>query len=64
MKLMKVDPLGDLKKNINSKDYNVVASNSKAVLKAFSDLDEYDSSSTMLETVPIQKKTITQTFRH
>ena len=46
MKLMKVDPLGDLKKNINSKDYNVVASNSKAVLKAFSDLDEYDSSST------------------
>lgn len=39
MKLMKVDPLGDLKKNINSKDYNVVASNSKAVLKAVDELD-------------------------
>lgn len=39
MKLLKVDPLGDLKKNINSKDYNVVASNSKAVLKAVDELD-------------------------
>ena len=39
MKLMKVDPLGDLKKTINSKDYNVVASNSKAVLKAVDELD-------------------------
>ena len=39
MKLMKVDPLGDLKKNINSKDYNVVASNSKVVLKAVDELD-------------------------
>ena len=39
MKLMKVDPLGDLKENINSKDYNVVASNSKAVLKAVDELD-------------------------
>ena len=39
MKLMKVDPLGDLKKNINSKDYNVVASNSKTVLKAVDELD-------------------------
>ena len=39
MKLMKVDPLGDLKKNINSKDYNVVASNSKAVLKAVDEID-------------------------
>ena len=39
MKFMKVDPLGDLKKNINSKDYNVVASNSKSVLKAVDELD-------------------------
>ncbi len=39
MKLMKVDPLGDLKKKINSKDYNVVASNSKTVLKAVDELD-------------------------
>lgn len=39
MKFMKVDPLGDLKKNINSKDYNVVASNSKTVLKAVDELD-------------------------
>lgn len=39
MKLMKVDPLGDLKKSINSKDYNVVASNSKTVLKAVDELD-------------------------
>jgi len=39
MKLLKVDPLGDLKKTINSKDYNVVASNSKAVLKAIDELD-------------------------
>lgn len=45
MKLMKVDPLGELKKNINSKDYNVVASNSKAVLKAVDELDNLDSSS-------------------
>jgi len=48
MKLMKVDPLGDLKKNINSKDYNVVASNSKTVLKAVDELDansfEYEAS--------------------
>ena len=45
MKLLKVDPIGDLKKNINTKDYNVVNSNKKAVLKAVDDLDNYDSSS-------------------
>ena len=42
MKFMKVDPIGDLKKNINSKDYNVVSSNSKAVLKAVDALDNMD----------------------
>ena len=42
MKLMKVDPIGDLKKGINSKDYNVVSSNSKAVLKAVDALDNLD----------------------
>ena len=45
MKLLKVDPIGDLKKNINTKDYNVVNSNKKAVLKAVDDIDTYDSSS-------------------
>lgn len=54
MKLMKVDPLGDLKKNINSKDYNVVASNSKAVLKAVDELDansfESETSTTSADT--------------
>ena len=42
MKLMKIDPLGDLKKNINPKDYDVVSSNSKAVLKAVDDLENLD----------------------
>ena len=44
MKFMKIDPLGDLKKNLNQKDYNVVSANSKAVLKAMDELDNYDSS--------------------
>lgn len=44
MKMMNVDPLGDLKKNINSKDYAVVASNSKSVLHAIDELDKLDSS--------------------
>ena len=44
MKLMKVDPIGDLKKNLNQKDYNVVSANSKAVLKAMDELENYDSS--------------------
>ena len=42
MKLMKIDPIGDLKKNINPKDYDVVSSNSKAVLKAVDDLENLD----------------------
>ena len=45
MKMLNVDPLGDLKKNINSKDYAVVASNSKSVLHAIDELDKLDSSS-------------------
>ena len=44
MKFMKIDPLGDLKKNLNQKDYNVVSANSKAVLKAMDELENYDSS--------------------
>lgn len=44
MQMMKIDPIGDLKKDINEKDYKVVSSNSKAVIKAIDDLDNYNSS--------------------
>ena len=40
MKLMNMDPTAELKKNINQKDYDVVAANSKAVLKAMDALDD------------------------
>lgn len=50
MKMMNVDPLGDLKKNINSKDYAVVASNSKSVLHAIDELDKLNSSSSNSKT--------------
>ncbi len=39
MKLMNMDPTAELKKNINQKDYDVVAANSKAVIKAMDALD-------------------------
>ena len=39
MKLMNMDPTAELKKNINQKDYDVVAANSKAVIKA---MDAFD----------------------
>jgi len=45
MKQMNIDPLKELKLNINSKDYEVVANNSAIVLKAVDDLDNYDFSS-------------------
>lgn len=44
MKMMKVDPLGDLKKKINSNDFNVISSNSKSVLKAVDEINNRDSS--------------------
>lgn len=50
MKMLNVDPLGELKKNINSKDYAVVASNSKSVLHAIDELDKLDSSSSNSKT--------------
>lgn len=50
MKMLNVDPLGNLKKNINSKDYAVVASNSKSVLHAIDELDKLDSSSSNSKT--------------
>ena len=43
MKMMKVDPLGDLKKKINSNDFNVISSNSKSVLKAVDEINNRDS---------------------
>lgn len=45
MKAMNIDPLAELKKNINSKDYAIVSSNSKAVINAVDQLDNYYSSS-------------------
>ena len=39
LKSMGMDPMAELKKNINSKDYAVVAANSKAVVKAYNSLD-------------------------
>ena len=41
-KRMRNDMIGVLKKNINSNDYNVVSSNSEAVLKAVDALDNLD----------------------
>lgn len=52
LKLMKVDPFADLKKNINSKDYDVVAANSKSVLRAIDELDKFDSSSSSSKNIP------------
>lgn len=40
MKLMNMDPTAELKKNINQKDYDVVATNSKAVIKAMDAFDD------------------------
>ena len=39
LKAMGMDPIAELKKNINSKDYAVVEANSKAVIKAYNNLD-------------------------
>lgn len=45
MQAMNLDPFIELRKNVNSKDYNVVASNSKEVIAAFdqieADKDDY-----------------------
>ncbi|MBR3815084.1 MAG: hypothetical protein IKK38_14590 [Spirochaetaceae bacterium] len=40
MKLMNMDPTAELKKNINQKDYDVVAANSKTVIKAMDAFDD------------------------
>lgn len=40
MELMNMDPTAELKKNINQKDYDVVAANSKAVIKAMDAFDD------------------------
>ena len=47
LKAFGMDPLADLKKNCNSKDYAVVEANSKAVVKAYNNLDtsSFDSGS-------------------
>ncbi len=49
LKAMGMDPMAELKKNINSKDYAVVEANSKAVIKAYNNLDtssiDYDTAS-------------------
>ena len=39
LKAMGMDPLAELKKNINSKDYAVVEANAKAVIEAYNNLD-------------------------
>ena len=39
LQAMGMDPMAELKKNINSKDYNVVKANSAAVVKAYNNLD-------------------------
>ncbi len=39
LKAMGMDPTAELKKNLNSKDYAVVEANSKAVVKAYKNLD-------------------------
>ena len=49
LKAMGMDPMAELKKNCNSKDYAVVEANSKAVAKAYQNLDtssiDYDTAS-------------------
>ena len=49
LKAFGMDPLADLKKNCNSKDYAVVEANSKAVVNAYNNLDtssiDYDTAS-------------------
>ena len=45
LKNMNMDPFAELKENINTKDYDTVAANSKAVLKALEDLEDYTASS-------------------
>ncbi len=47
LKAMGMDPMAELKKNVNSKDYAVVEANSKAVIKAYNNLDtsSYDDAS-------------------
>ena len=47
LKAMGMDPMAELKKNCNSKDYAVVEANSKAVIKAYNNLDtsSFDSGS-------------------
>lgn len=47
LKAFGMDPLADLKKNCNSKDYAVVEANSKAVVNAYNNLDtsSFDSGS-------------------
>lgn len=47
LKAFGMDPLADLKKNCNSKDYAVVEANSKAVVSAYNNLDtsSFDSGS-------------------
>ena len=44
-KSLGMDPMAELKKNINSKDYAVVESNSKAVIVAYNKIEEYNASS-------------------
>lgn len=39
LKAMGMDPMAELKKNLNPKDYAVVEANSKAVVKAYNNLD-------------------------
>ena len=39
LKAMGMDPMAEFKKNVNSKDYAVVEANSKAVIKAYNNLD-------------------------
>lgn len=47
LKAMGMDPMAEFKKNVNSKDYAVVEANSKAVIKAYNNLDtsSFDSGS-------------------
>jgi len=47
LKAMGMDPMAELKKNVNSKDYAVVEANAKAVAKAYNNLDtsDFDSDS-------------------
>lgn len=42
LKAMGMDPLAELKKNVNAKDYAIVEANAKAVIKACEKLDDSD----------------------